>query len=136
MKETLRIGNYVHDKHYRLMSVLTIDSRVGYSNHYKDAFGTSQGGMIKPIPLTEDWLVKFGFEEIVFDSEETGYGVEYEISISHGSKMVVYDDMSFGIENNELDTHWLSLDFDKFSGVHQLQNLYFALTGEELEINL
>ena len=90
----------------------------------------------KPIPLTEEWLLKFGFEEIVFDSEETGYGVEYEISISHGSKMVVYDDMSFGIENNELDTHWLSLDFDKFSGVHQLQNLYFALTGEELEINL
>ena len=90
----------------------------------------------KPIPLTEEWLLKFGFEEIVFDSEETGYGVEYEISISHGSKMVVCDDMSFGIENNELDTHWLSLDFDKFSGVHQLQNLYFALTGEELEINL
>ena len=90
----------------------------------------------KPIPLTEEWLLKFGFEEIVFDSEETGYGVEYEISISHGSKMVVYDDMSFGIENNELDTHWLSLDFDKFEGVHHLQNFYFALTGEELEINL
>ena len=92
--------------------------------------------LLEPIPLTEDWLVKFGFEEIVFDSEETGYGVEYEISISHGSKMVVCDDMSFGIENTELDIHWLSLDFDKFEGVHHLQNFYFALTGEELEINL
>jgi len=87
----------------------------------------------KPIPLTEEWLLKFGFEKIVFDSEETGYGIEYRLDINNNTTFVIEDDFSFGIENKQLNTHWLELDFDIFTGIHQLQNLYFALTQKELE---
>ena len=73
---------------------------------------------IEPIPLTEEWLLKFGFERQ---------------------------------ENNwkTLDLHFATIGWEKLAGitlsfekesiylphikyVHQLQNLYFALTGEEL----
>jgi len=70
-----------------------------------------------PIPLTEEWLLKFGFKN-------------YErLRFSLGGTLIVdLEDFTVGI--NECDVFWfLSNDI---MYVHQLQNLYFALTGEEL----
>lgn len=75
------------------------------------------------IPLTEEWLLKFGFEEYEFEDEIFGY---------------VLND--FGYVNEFQFMIRIFIDFEgiliqkpiKF--VHQLQNLYFALTGEELTI--
>ena len=75
------------------------------------------------IPLTEEWLLKFGFEEYEFEDEIFGY---------------VLND--FGYVNEFKFMIRIFIDFEgiliqkpiKF--VHQLQNLYFALTGEELTI--
>ena len=75
------------------------------------------------IPLTEEWLLKFGFEEYEFEDEIFGY---------------VLND--FGYVNEFQFRIRIFIDFEgiliqkpiKF--VHQLQNLYFALTGEELTI--
>ena len=69
----------------------------------------------RPIKLTEEWLLKFGFVK-----KEIGYSKLTEMEqcflISFGKHTSVN-----GIKfNNEIKT------------VHQLQNLYFALTGEEL----
>lgn len=69
-----------------------------------------------PIPLTEKWLVKFGFKKVMRKDNYITYnnGIK-RISInSNGSVM-----RGHGI--------W-------FKYVHQLQNLYFALTGTELTI--
>lgn len=69
----------------------------------------------RPIKITEEWLLKFGFVK-----KEIGYSKLTEMEqcflISFGKHTSVN-----GIKfNNEIKT------------VHQLQNLYFALTGEEL----
>jgi hypothetical protein len=84
------------------------------------------GRMFEPIHLTEEWLLKFGFEK---KDVEIGYGindimVEYEL-----------DGYSFTQDNTG---KWYLLHYnwntEHFKYVHQLQNLYFALTGEELTI--
>ena len=68
-----------------------------------------------PIPLTEEWLLKFGFEK---DCDIYTLGV-----------YTMYSD-----DNNDLYfCFFMYGDWEKkIEHVHQLQNLYFALTGEEL----
>jgi len=69
-----------------------------------------------PIPLTEEWLLKFGFR-VKMGS------VTHNHSFVKG-KIVVRHSLRFGFHYDDL----------KLESVHQLQNLYFALTGTELTI--
>ena len=69
------------------------------------------------ISLTEQWLTKFGWGT---DSEPEEYGIYQQ---SDGSYSLI-DDYGDGA------TYYVG----SMKYVHQLQNLYFALTGEELEI--
>jgi len=77
---------------------------------------------IEPIPLTEEWLIKFGFEN---------YGFLFLRYSIENILVVDLEDFTSGI--NEHDVFWL-LNKDMLY-VHQLQNLYFALTGKELTIH-
>ena len=71
----------------------------------------------KPIPLTEEWLLKLGFEKIrTFDVFPTFF--RNKINVNDG---IVYV-CGCGFLNH-------------IKYVHQLQNLYHALTGEELTLN-
>ena len=63
----------------------------------------------KPIPLTEEWLLKFGFEQMDL------HRFNHEISILNTDRGMYFQT--------------IRIDY-----VHQLQNLYFALTGNELEL--
>lgn len=74
--------------------------------------------VVEPIPLTEDWLVKFGFENL-YDTRWQNYSVDL-FGDSEGYWLL-----------SEERTNWPK----PIKYVHQLQNLYFALTGKELEIN-
>lgn len=81
-------------------------------------------GDYKPIPLTEEILLKCGFEKINKHKEldSHGYlmdGMEYLHTIDNG---ITFTDSV----QNEIE----------FKYLHQLQNLYFALTNKELEVNL
>ena len=68
-----------------------------------------------PIPLTEQWLLKFGFEVYEFDNGQPNqYRLLDRILVIRDNKIVDYGSS-------------VVLDY-----VHQLQNLYFALTGKEL----
>ncbi len=67
-----------------------------------------------PIPLTEEWLLKFGFRK---------YDMYYDV-----------DDF-YLIRLNDASFRAGSLSHLKMTHVHQLQNLYFALTGGELTLN-
>jgi len=75
----------------------------------------------QPIPLTEEWLLKFGFF-----SEK----LYWSIQIGDVYLSIVKEDNTFcvGIPYEANGTN------RKFEFVHQLQNLYHALTGEELTI--
>ena len=76
-----------------------------------------------PIPLTPEWLEKFGFE-----SED----VDDYVKDNH-SVIIEKKEYSYWFAEQASDVYWQQLAVIKY--VHQLQNLYFALTGEELEIN-
>jgi len=75
----------------------------------------------EPIPLDEEWLLKFGFSEIGGCNEKDFTNGDYNIFIN-----------SLG-EVNFLffrQGDW----YQKLDYVHQLQNLYFALTQRELTV--
>jgi hypothetical protein len=70
-----------------------------------------------PVMLAEEWLLKFGFEI-------TTKGIDgFEMWFYSKNDVDIYV-TSDGCFENELD---LPIKY-----VHQLQNLYYALTGEEL----
>ena len=74
-----------------------------------------------PILLTEEWLLKFGFEKQM--------AWTYCIELKGNLKLVYYlGEKGWSIGNKNYS------DFSNLQYVHQLQNLYFALTNEELTI--
>ena len=81
--------------------------------------------MYEPIPLTEEWLLKFGCQRT-----RQGWFISANYSL--------YNPLT---EFNTPSSKYYGLMFnDKYITtravvyVHQLQNLYFTLTGEELTI--
>lgn len=74
---------------------------------------------VRPIFLTEEWLLKFGFVSNPYEDR-------YEKGLLHIECNKTRGVLEFWIEKLPVS---LTLKF-----VHQLQNLYFALTGEELTI--
>jgi len=104
--EELRINNYLEDD---IGNIIVVD---------RDALPFIVTKWIKchhPIPLTEEWLLKFGFEKL------EGWDDMYYFQIGD------FQIHEYNVSGYEFD------DFD-IKNVHQLQNLYFALTGEELTI--
>ena len=116
MKSTeLRIGNLVDSKLVGGFA-LRSENLSDFDNGFIE---------LEPIPLTEEWLLKIGFEKsggkvdnegdiryVIFDE------IESTIYVSYGSNFVGNCDSGFCYIEH----------------VHQLQNLYHALTGEELII--
>lgn len=76
--------------------------------------------LFEPIPLTEGWLLDFGFDKI----NEYCFGNDKLII---ESLMVNKHSCRYRINPNE------SVRIVELHYVHQLQNLYFALTGKELK---
>lgn len=102
----LRIGNYVwlvsKNKYYKIQDGHDIDEGCESED-------------FKPIPLTEDILLKCGF---TFCD-------------------MVYSFNGFEILNLKQSLEFFNHDYPiKLEYLHQLQNLYFALTNQELKINL
>ena len=92
----------------------------------------------KPIPLTEEWLFKLGFDKLKeYDDGEniiTKYGKSIIVGDNaHDEKIVI----SFPFNHCEIgdysDDSAYVLNIE-IKYVHQLQNLYHALTGEELTL--
>lgn len=75
---------------------------------------------LEPIPLSEDVLLKLGFEN--------SYRSDYTITMHHKTND------KFGIKINNatgISLVYLGIPI-RVEYIHQLQNLYHALTGEEL----
>jgi hypothetical protein len=112
----LRIGNLIHNKQGNIVYVntnhLTLLS-YGIENEFN------------PIPLTEEWLIKFGFSrEAKVGSEMGTDGVEFRV--------YHFDVLTFNTNHG----WWYKvqrINDTPLEYVHQLQNFYFALTGEEFK---
>jgi hypothetical protein len=115
----LRVGNYLLQTNQIDYDTLWFvykcypDSVITVGKH----LFTYEDEDIKPIPLTEEWLLKFGFDDLGY----YGFGIGYfHILYIEDQK----NNFQFPISNK----------YVRVKHVHQLQNLYFALTGEELEL--
>jgi hypothetical protein len=91
----------------------------------------------QPIKLTEEWLEKAGFEFYdydVFDSDnETETYLSYRRKHSSKSLWYVVNLNPDGIGEFCIEWEWAETGvISRIQFVHQLQNLYYAVTGQEL----
>ncbi len=121
----LRIGNLVESSYMMKEFEETIVS----SNHLSFLEdGVHHFVRLKPIPLTEEWLEKFGFDNILNTKN-------YQITIGKGLTFSIAWNGTFCITSIYVvsgpETFIMPANI-KY--VHQLQNLYHSLTGEELKV--
>ncbi len=86
---------------------------------------------LNAIPLTDDWLLRFGFVNSQADEDDNWnegfWSKAYDRSLPGVAIGYILQDKVYECEiNAEL--------IIQIKHVHQLQNLYFALTGKELKI--
>lgn len=127
----LRIGNWIHsleDGDYQIEQLCRYSNTSKNQNIgalYRNGSIWTDLEYIEPIPLTEDWLMKFGFESNGDEHEEEFYHKKHDC---------------FGVKFTNFVEDGIAHIWDaSFTGapikyVHQLQNLVHALTGEELTV--
>jgi hypothetical protein len=132
----LRIGNYVN-------------WIIPFSNDYSPQKVTLQilniinndADICKPIPITEEILLKCGFKKNNIARINSIFNIDLgrnriltvsDIGTPSGFIYISSIDVDI-ITDAVIIYNW---DYDKTYYLHQLQNLYFALTNEELKINL
>lgn len=125
----LRVGNYIElDGKVESIWEISLD-------YYDEGFPYISSGdnhivefrqcRHKPIPLDQEWLEKFGFEKLNLYSLDRWIYNDFEIE-----NMGKYFAKVIWSESCPHTTQFIG----HHQYVHQLQNLYFALTGEELTI--
>ena len=125
----LRIGNYITSKTLRfpcmVCSIGVNPKRLGIEVVSANELTTTiRDFEAEPIPLTEEMVLKCGFGEVGF--YDNVYHLEYfRIYLDKKSNQ--------GLLKYEDDNDTIEIEVES---VHQLQNVYFALTGKELEISL
>ena len=117
----LRLGNLIlkNGKIYEITTLFFVDLHDGtvrenYNNSY----------VIEPIKLTEELLNKLGLNVNKWFCENSYCVVEDKTGdTSYGWCMKVQN-----------ASHTKEIEFGYFKYVHELQNLYYALTGSELTV--
>lgn len=104
----LRIGNYV----------LINDTLVQMKSFHGLCNIESKPEEFEPIPLTEEWLIKFGLFK-----NNNAWVLNKPSSDIRKFEFSIWKDLTYNTAELQPD----------IKHVHQLQNLYFALTGEELK---
>lgn len=114
----IRVGNLLewNKKPFKVCAI--------FRNVTENELWAKDNNELHPIPLTEEILLKCGFRRENYISKKAwniSFGF-YNIWGIIGDKFTLY------LNGDETET--------EIKYLHQLQNLYFALTGTELEINL
>jgi len=87
----------------------------------------------KPVPLTEEILLKCPqFRNEYCDKNSGDESYYFEARINNDK----YHDLALlsGDKNGYFDVYLFPYENQRVKYLHQLQNLYFTLTGEELEV--
>jgi hypothetical protein len=121
----LRIGSIVkslvNDEDFSIVEEIGHRASLGYyvslnNQHSGVWLEHKERDLILPIPLTEEWLLKFGFEH----NRAGIWGNNYTLNAV--SIQLKGNDIYMFVPHSRCEIKY----------VHQLQNLYFAVTGEEL----
>lgn len=118
----LRIGNIIHSKEQSHNDKGEFTGWVNYEiivdlEVLQNILTNNTDFKYSAIPLTEEWLIKFGFVKVR----------DYPVFRLDGLQ----------IEFNGFDSQWGAGLLDEktvLKYVHQLQNLFFALKGKELTL--
>jgi hypothetical protein len=134
--EELRIGNLIYSSsgservvvgtsYKTILHSKSLDSVTYYEDYESNC---------KPIPLTEEILSKCGFDK----TDDYGDIIYFELKIRNNVSYYVcfdHEDISFGLNVFENCTP-LIYDEKHFQYIHQLQNLIYSLTNQELKIQI
>lgn len=141
----LRIGNYIYiDSRDELRTIVEIRHTMVSVKYIRSDTNQPHQSMVEydrltPITLTEEWLLKFGFAELLVNH---GKIKDYRLNCTPpGYKHEYFFVFRFRERNDEdFRMYWYpqatngSMHTFPCKYVHQLQNLFFALTGEELTL--
>jgi hypothetical protein len=106
--EELRIGNWIK---YEGNEIQLTKQKFKLS-----VFTLGLDELHEPIPLTKEWLIRFGFE----------YNYSFDLYSKSGFDIQLLENgIEFYIGEYGSYFTWIEC-------IHSLQNLYFALTGQEL----
>ena len=83
------------------------------------------------IPLTEEWLIKFGFNS---QYKKGWIGIDVKHSNGTTTDFVLSYPQRMGMWQTFFAFEYDGFRFVEIKYVHQLQNIYFALTNKELEL--
>ena len=115
----LRIGNWV-------CSDKGLPSETNFVITASDILDVDeQAVVIEPIKLTEEWLVKLGFEYKKTDKSDNYSLFGFRFTFVKEGR---FKDKSYLNYVNSITFE----DCSNYKNIHQLQNLVFALTGNEL----
>jgi len=112
IENELRIGNYVID----------VDNSI-----IKISCGTAIDGVWEPINLTKEWLLKFGFDNK--DYKQGYIGIMCE-----STDFVLTEPYTLGKWQEFYIWSFDNYKFVSIKHVHQLQNLFYFISKEELNI--
>lgn len=129
--QELRIGNYIYRPDF-ISEELRIETVLGFCQNIVTCSGPIKVIIriedVKPIPLTEEWFIKLGFT-IRYFNDDINKPIWWKLE---GNRHI---DIYFEKQVNSFVCMINSMQYSiEIKYVHQLQNLYFALTGEELII--
>lgn len=124
----LRIGNFfIEEKTQTIIEVIGLEkNRVVFSGKFLNEW------QAKPIPLTEDWLIRLGFyyRPCGISGADMWQGLGFW---SPNKKSNIPPTFLLRGERNGFVRLAGFID-SRIEYVHQLQNLYQCLTGKELEV--
>lgn len=112
----LRLGNFINNNN-KVIEITLAQNVTVTANTFSGMLSLRKQDII-PIPLTEDWFIKFGFENKSIYFVKDG---EYRFTLAENKVYVQ-------VGPDELGCFIRTIQY-----VHELQNLYFALTGTELK---
>lgn len=125
----LRIGNWIQLRNIRERGKQVFPFKVEVKDLVTLCKNIPYVKRCEPILLTSEILEKAGFE-----TDEICYWTEF--STPTGSVNYLSIGYYAGKVFKFLPTGQIDIQGNEINSVHQLQNLYFALTGEELVIDL
>ena len=134
----LRIGNWVKYED-KLVQVVQLSSLMILCQRDENQFLVNCAPKVfDPIELTEEVLLKIGFKKNKYDWWKYFPGRENEISIlmTDNYTIIEYANL-FHCPEDVTEVNYNSrLEFPRRIYIHELQNAYFLISNQEMEIEL
>ena len=126
--QDLRVGNIIENG-----TVIAVHRKYVCVENGDGAMYTAIGDDVLPVALSDEWLKRCGFKII----KENGFSCEdyykSDVGFSYKDFLISKSGDAFFLWI-EIDDYSYSYPSCEIKYLHQLQNLYFAMEGEELQI--